>query len=279
MFKKIFLYLVLFAILLSGCAKKEVFDISLIPNEHSEAVIEINDGRPYFTKEELDGADTAYEEYGELDDLDRATYAMASIDRSLMPTTERADISFIHPTGWHSDRYDFIAQENLYNRCHLIARSLTAEDANEKNLITCTSYMNTEAMLPYEEALASYIKETDNHVLYRVTPIYYGEELVARGVLMEAQSIEDDAISFCVFAYNEEPGVIIDYATGDNYEDTSYLEVGEFREYIINTNTRKFHYPDCPSVDDIASDNKKRYEGTRADLISKDYEPCGRCKP
>ena len=281
MFKKIISAIFIVLLLMSGCTKKEekIFDITSLPEEYSEAVIEINGGKPYFTKEELEEAQVVYEEYGALDELGRATYAMASIDQSLMPTTERGDISFIHPTGWHSDRYDFIDQENLYNRCHLIARSLTAEDANERNLITGTRYMNTEGMLPYEEMVAHYIHETDHHVLYRVTPIFYGDDLVARGVLMEAQSIEDDEISFCIFAYNVEPGIIIDYATGDNHEDTSMMDDGKIEEFIINTNTRKFHHLDCKSVDDIGPDNKEYYKGTRADLINKHYEPCGACAP
>ncbi len=251
--KRLLCVLFIIVLCLSGCEKDTVtndslFSLDELASFKDRAFIEVNNNKPYFTYDELQRANEAFEEYGELDELGRCTYAIASVDQSLMPTTERGDISMIHPSGWHSDRYDFIDQENLYNRCHLIGRMLTGEDANKQNLITGTRYMNTQGMLPFEEEVADYIKETNHHVLYRVTPIFMGDELVARGVLMEAKSIESDAIEFCVFAYNVQPGVTIDYNTGDNHLDESFFEGDEQNDYVLNTNTLKFHLPDCENI-------------------------------
>ncbi len=188
-----------------------------IPPYSGEPAVEVNDNQPFFTEDEI--TTEVFETYSNLDALGRCGTAYANICRELMPTEARGDIHEIHPTGWHSSRYDFIDGESLYNRCHLIAHELAGEDANEKNLITGTRYFNVDGMQPYENAVADYVYETNGHVLYRVTPLFDGDNLVADGVLMEAYSVEDGGrgICYCVFCYNVQPGIIIDYATGDNW--------------------------------------------------------------
>ncbi len=181
----------------------------------------INDDQPFFVDEDM--STEAFENYSELDGLGRCGVAYANLCRELMPVEERGEIGYIRPTGWVQEKYEGIIPSDppyLYNRCHLIAYCLTAEDANEKNLITGTRYMNVEAMLPFEERVANYLDAHDNHVLYRVTPVFKGTNLVADGVLMEAYSVEDHGkgICFCVFCYNVQPGIEIDYGTGDSRE-------------------------------------------------------------
>jgi DNA-entry nuclease len=176
----------------------------------------------------------------------------------------------------------------LYNRCHLIGFQLTGENANKQNLITGTRYLNIEGMLPFENMIADYIKETGNHVLFRVTPIFVGNELVARGVHMEAYSVEDggDGISFSVFAYNVQPGIEIDYATGLSClsgetlppAETTGAPTGD-RTYILNTASKKFHYESCSYAVDLSEANKAVFTGSRDALTADGYEPCGRCKP
>lgn len=188
-----------------------------IPDASPDAYVVVNDNVPEFTEKEL--TDEAYECYSELDSLNRCGYAMACIGKELMPTEERGSIGQVKPSGWHTVKYDFVDGKYLYNRCHLIGFQLSGENANEKNLITGTRYMNVEGMLPFENMVADYVKETGNHVLYRVTPVFDDNNLVARGVQMEALSIEDDGegISYNVFVYNKQPGVEIDYATGESH--------------------------------------------------------------
>lgn len=187
-----------------------------VPPFSGEPYVIINDNEPDFT--EADMVSTGYEYYSNLDFLGRCGYAMACIGTEMMPTEERGSIGQIKPSGWHTVKYDFVDGKYLYNRCHLIGFQLTGENANECNLITGTRYLNVEGMLPFENMVADYVKETGNHVLYRVTPIFDGAELVARGVQMEAKSVEDngEGICFNVFAYNNQPGVTIDYATGES---------------------------------------------------------------
>ena len=176
----------------------------------------VNSNVPYFS--ELDYTDIAFESYGELDYLGRCTGAYACLGIETMPTEKRESISHIKPTGWQSVRYDFIDGESLYNRCHLIGFQLSGENANERNLITGTRYMNVEGMLPFENMVADYIKETNNHVLYRVTPVFDGKNLIASGVTIEALSVEDmgEGICFNVLCHNVQPYVKIDYADGDS---------------------------------------------------------------
>ena len=199
---------------------------------------------------------------------------------------ERDSISSVKPSGWKNNDYgDLVDGGYLYNRCHLIGWQLSAENANFKNLITGTRYLNIEGMLPFENMVADYIKETENHVLYRVTPIYDGDDLVAQGVEMEAMSVEDNggSILFDVFCYNVQPGVDIDYATGDNWlagdKDTSSNPKEEGHSYVLNTASKKFHEPNCSGASKIGADNRREYTGSREDLLSQGYEACGICKP
>ena len=194
-----------------------------------------------------------------------------------MPTEDRESISSVTPTGWINRQYD---GEYLNNRCHLIGFQLTGENANEENLITGTRYMNVDGMLPFENLVADYVTETDNHVLYRVTPVFEGQNLVASGVQMEAWSVEDegDGVCFNVYVYNVQPGVTIDYATGESWQEGAEPSDGDVT-YILNTSSHKFHYPDCAGVANMSDANKETYTGSREDLIAQGYEPCGQCKP
>ena len=180
---------------------------------------EVNRGQPNFTEADL--IPESYEYYGELDYLGRCTVAEACVGQDLIPTEKRGNIGSVKPTGWVVAKYDFVDGKYLYNRCHLVGYQLSGENANRGNLITGTRYMNVDGMLPFENMIADYVKETGNHVMYRVTPIFEGDNLVASGVQMEAKSIEDngEAICFNVFVYNVQPNVIIDYATGESYEE------------------------------------------------------------
>ncbi len=192
-------------------------DLDSVPEfDGVNSYVIINENIPFFTDEEK--VTESYEEYGELDALGRCTVAIACVGIDLMPTESRGDISSVKPSGWQSIKYDFISGKYLYNRCHLIGFQLSGENANKRNLITATRYLNVEGMLLFEDQVADYVKEENNHVMYRVTPIFNGDELVARGVLMEAWSVEDngDGICFCVYIYNVQPGVIIDYETGSS---------------------------------------------------------------
>lgn len=260
------------------------FSLEDIPAYSGEPYAVVNDNVPYFTEDDL--TTESYEYYSTLDELSRCGYAMACIGIDLMPTEEREDISEVYPTGWEQNEYDFVDGGYLYNRCHLIGFQLSGENDNELNLITGTRYMNVEGMLPFENLVADYVEETSNHVLYRVTPVYDGDNLLASGVLLEAVSVEDDGegLEFNVFCYNVQPGVEIDYTTGENWvSDSSSSESGEVdndeTNYILNTNSLKFHYPDCSSVSDMSEKNKSEYTGSRDELIEEGYEPCGRCNP
>ena len=197
-----------------------------IPKYDGKAYVTIGDGIPEFDADDMEAK--AFEEYYELDELGRVTGAYAKLGVELMPKKSRGDIYMIKPTAWQSSRYDFVDGQSLYNRCHLIAHQLAGEDANERNLITGTRYMNTEGMLAFEEMVGDFIRETKMHVMYRVTPHYEGDNLLASGVEMEAYSIEDDGDGICfhVYAYNVQPDVLISYATGYNcLEETAYDEV------------------------------------------------------
>lgn len=192
----------------------EPSQVSKIPPYSGEPYAALNGNEPYFEPEEL--TEEPFEIYSELDALGRCGEAYANICRELMPAEERGSIGSVKPAGWHTVKYDFIEGKYLYNRCHLIGFQLAGENANKRNLITGTRYLNAAGMLPFENLVADYVKETDNHVLYRVTPIYDGDNLIANGVRIEARSVEDDGIRFNVFCYNVQPGVIIDYRTGES---------------------------------------------------------------
>ncbi|MBE5914143.1 MAG: hypothetical protein E7274_08780 [Pseudobutyrivibrio ruminis] len=178
----------------------------------------VNDNVPYFSEEDLTRTD-AFETYSELDSLGRCGVAYANICQELMPTEPRGEIGSVKPSGWHTVNYhEYVDGNYLYNRCHLIGYQLSGENANEKNLITGTRYLNVEGMLPFEDKVAEYVEETGNHVLYRVTPVFEGDNLVASGVQMEAYSVEDQGtgVMFNVYCYNVQPGITIDYATGES---------------------------------------------------------------
>ena len=292
------------------------FNAADVPAYSGKPYTAVNNNEPYFTSDNL--TTEAFENYSELDALGRCGVAYANVCLETMPTEKRGSISEVKPTGWHSVKYDNVDGKSLYNRCHLIGYQLTAENANQQNLITGTRYLNVDGMLPFENMVADYVKETDNHVLYRVTPIFTGDNLVADGVLMEGYSVEDegDGICFCVYAYNVQPGITIDYATGDSWlssekgnsdsssggnsavsqsaadksgtqqaavQTESVKETSEpvstGTEYILNTNTKKFHYPSCSSVKQMKASNKKEYTGSRDDLIAQGYDPCKKCNP
>ena len=193
------------------------YNIDNIPDYSGYAFVYINGNVPFFEENEKNTEE--FEEYGELDRLGRCTYAYANVSKGLMPTTKRDSIVGVRPSAWRISKYDFIDGKYLYNRCHLIGYQLTGENANEKNLITCTRQMNTGTMLEYENKVASYVKKTGNHVLYRVTPVFEEDNLLAKGVIMEGLSIEDDEIKFNIFVYNVQDGVIIDYSNGDNFPE------------------------------------------------------------
>lgn len=253
-----------------------------------EPYVVINDNNPDFT--EADMTTASFESYGELDGLGRCTTAYANIGKDLMPTEKRGSIGEVKPTGWQTAKYDNVDGKYLYNRCHLIGYQLTGENANAKNLITGTRYLNVDGMLPFENMVADYIKETNNHVLYRVTPVFSGDNLVASGVHMEAESVEDngDGILFNVYCFNAQPGIAIDYATGDSHQDDSIVAdasksttaaEANVQTYILNTNTKKFHKESCNSAKSMDASNKKIYTGSRQELIDMGYEACGVCKP
>ncbi len=275
----------LLIMVLSGCAPTasdtaEVVALSDVPEFSGEPYVVINDNEPSFPAEDF--TSEGFEEYSPLDDLGRCGVAYANVGLETMPTEERGSISNVKPTGWKSVQYDFVDGKSLYNRCHLIGFQLTGENANRQNLITGTRYMNVDGMLPFENLVADYVKETENHVLYRVTPIFEGDNLVASGVQMEAQSVEDkgEGVCFNVYVYNNQPGVTIDYATGDSWvSDEAPSDTSKESTYILNTSSRKFHKPDCGSVETISASNKKSYTGTREELINQGYEACGKCKP
>lgn len=267
----------------NGAAKYNVANaesLDEVPEYEGAPYVAINGNEPKFSDSERQK--TSYEEYSSLDGLGRCQVAKANIGEDLMPTEKRESIFEVKPSGWKNKKYDNVDGGYLYNRCHLIGFQLTAENANEKNLITGTRYMNTEGMLPFENMVADYIKETGNHVLYRVTPVYEGDNLVASGVQMEAESVEDkgESISFNVYVYNVQPGVEIDYKTGDNWpaEDEKRDTVDE-TDYILNTSTKKFHKPFCPGIRDMKEKNKKSFTGKRESLIKDGYSPCGMCRP
>lgn len=253
-----------------------------VPAFFGDPYVVINDNEPEFSEEDI--TETAYEYYSELDALGRCGYAMACIGKEIMPTEDRGSIGQVKPSGWQTVKYDFVDGKYLYNRCHLIGFQLTGENANVCNLITGTRYLNVEGMLPFENMVADYVKETGNHVLYRVTPVYDGAALVARGVQMEARSVEDDAegISFNVYAYNNQPGVSINYTDGTSTlaeaEPTVNTDAPD-GGYILNTSSKKFHQAGCKQGQETKAENKQDYTGNREELLKIGYSPAGCCEP
>lgn len=202
--------------ILSG-SSEEAVSLSEIPAYSGDAYVVINENVPFFTDKEI--TDQSYESYSALDMYGRCGVTIACIGQDIMPTEERGAIGMIKPSGWHTVKYDIVDGKYLYNRCHLIGYQLSGENANEKNLITGTRYLNVVGMLPFENEVADYVEETGNHVMYRVTPIFEGNNLVASGVEMEALSVEDNGQGVCfhVYVYNVQPGITIDYATGESW--------------------------------------------------------------
>ena len=333
-------------------AGRRDFDLDMVPVYSGNAYADINDDIPFFTEDELTAE--PFQEYWPLDEFGRCTGAFACIGPELLPTEVRENQSAATPAGWHSVKYDGIDGGYLYNRCHLIGYQLTGQTVNEKNLITGTRYMNLEGMLPFENSVRMYVEGTGNHVLYRVRPYYRGGNLLAEGVLMEAKSIEDPLVQFCAFCYNVQPGIEIDYATGESFakgvtageagageeasgeealgeeasgeeasgvvasgeavtkdavaednasdggeilaivgdpglgdresparsiEDETSAEEPVETTYILNTNTKRFHYPYCNSVKDMKDKNKRETTQSRDEIIGQGYQPCKRCNP
>ena len=267
---------------LSGCMMPPAegtatsFSLEDIPAYAGDPYVVIDDNQPDFPEEDRTSTES-FETYSPLDALGRCGAAYANVGQDLMPTEDRGSISSVTPSGWINKEYD---GEYLYNRCHLIDFQLTGENANEENLITGTRYMNVDGMLPFENLVADYVKETDNHVLYRVTPVFEGQNLVAGGVQMEAWSVEDagDGVCFNVYVYNVQPGITIDYATGESWQEGTEPSDGDVT-YILNTNSHKFHYPDCAGAASMSDANRQEYTGSREDLIAQGYTPCGQCDP
>ena len=266
--------------LIIGTTDTRVDTLDDIPPFSNEPYVILNDNKPLFTDDML--STEAYEFYSELDDLGRCGYVMACVGTEIMPTQERGEIGMVKPTGWHTVKYDVVDGKYLYNRCHLIGYQLTGENANKCNLITGTRYLNIDGMLPFENLIADYVQETGNHVLYRVTPIFEDDNLLATGVQMEGFSVEDNGAEICfnVFAYNAQPYIEIDYVTGVS-KLVSDVAVEEPKEanvtYIINRNSKKFHRFDCYLVDDIKPQNKKETDYTKEQLENLGYSPCKIC--
>ncbi len=293
----LFAVLILISVLLSfsscfGNTENKSYDLDEIPPYSGEAYIEINGNEPFFEQEEIRVREL--EEYAELDALGRCGAAYACIGKETMPTDKREEIGSVTPSGWeynnvsNNKRYDFVEGGYVYNRCHLIGFQLAGENANEKNLITGTRYLNIEGMLVFEDMIADYVKPTGNHVLYRVTPIFENENLVASGVLLEAVSIEDggEGLKFCVYSFNVQPGVSINYFSGQNVASGEALppvteEPSENYSYIINKSSKTVHRFDCSSVSTIAEANREEFEGEEELLFEeyRGYKACGKCLP
>ena len=289
--------------------------VSSIPKYSGSPYIAINNNVPFFSDNDL--SLNSYEKYSDLDKLGRCGVAVANIGKDIMPTEERGSIGSVKPTGWHTVKYDGIDGNYLYNRAHLIGYQLTGENANTKNLITGTRYMNVSGMLPFENMVADYVKETNNHVLYRVTPIFENNNLLASGVLIEAKSVEDNGkgILFNVYCYNVQPNIEINYANGEsskvkenvvvdksNDKSTSNVSASNtattnsnkktdtneklnnsdastsnIKSLVLNTNTMKYHTTGCSSAKKISEKNKKEYTGTEQALIDQGYTACKIC--
>lgn len=269
-------------------ASEVSISLSDIPAYSGQPYTVVHDNKPYFKDSDL--TKKSYEYYSPLDDLGRCGPAVASIGKDLMPTKKRESIGMVKPSGWHTVKYDGIEGNYLYNRSHLIGYQLTGENANEKNLITGTRYMNADGMEPFESMTADYIKETNHHVLYRVTPLFKDNNLIAGGVLMEAESVEDqgEGITFCVYCYNVQPGITIDYSNGNSRKTgntvTDTVKKSDPKTtvssdvYIGNIHSKIFHHSWCTSVSKIKKKNQITFS-TRKDAISMGYKPCKRCNP
>ena len=291
--------------------KSVAVNIKNVPQYSGTPYVEINNNEPSFSENDVDRV----EEYSELDKLGRCGPAFANVGKEIMPTNPRESIRDIRPSGWHTVKYDDIIEDRyLYNRCHLIAFMLAGENANERNLITGTRYFNVEGMLPFENQVADYVQSTGNHVLYRVRPIFKGDDLVARGVQMEAKSVEDGGkgVSFNVYCYNVQPGIRINYKDGSSQPESKVQKNKNNKSnktkktkktkkkqtnkpktkqkaeadngpqvslhYIANTNTKKFHISTCRAVKMMKAKNMDESDD-RDELISRGFVPCKICWP
>ncbi|SFG43606.1 DNA-entry nuclease [Lachnospiraceae bacterium C7] len=280
------------------------FDLSSVPAYSGTAYVAVNNNTPYFSNSDL--TTKSFEKYSDLDNMGRCGVAYACVGKDIMPTEKRGPIGMVKPSGWKTTKYDNVDGKYLYNRCHLIGYQLTGENANDKNLITGTRYLNVDGMLPFENMVADYVKETNKHVLYRVTPIFEGNNLVASGVLMEGKSVEDNGASilFNVYCYNVQPGISINYANGDSKANDSSNDLNNSNNdvtkqndstnasessnddnvvhtYVININTGVYHRDTCDSVNQIKDSNKEIFTGTKAQLLEKyaNLRPCKNCNP
>ena len=259
-------------------------DFSELPAYDGIAHITVNDGEPFFEEEDL--SSEPFEQYSELDTRGRCGAAYACLNLELMPTEERGVIGDIRPSGWHTQKYDIIPDLYLYNRCHLIGYQLTGENDNERNLITGTRYFNIEGMLPVENEVADYIRRSSDHVLYRVTPYFKDDDLLCSGVLIEARSVSSSDLRICEYCYNVQPDIEIDYSDGSSRQieevpdnEMAGTVIPEGTTYVLNTNSFKFHKPECDSVGDMKPKNMEFFSGTREEVMKMGYDPCGRCNP
>ena len=282
-------------------------EVEELPQYTGEPFVILHGDVPLFTEEDKQSITGV--SYSNLDELGRCGPAYGRIGPETIPSVQRGTIGDVKPSGWHTVRYDNLIEDRyLYNRCHLIAYQLAGANAEERNLITGTRYLNINGMLPIENKVLDYINGTGNHVLYRVTPVFEGDNLVASGVVMEAWSVEDKgkSIQLCRYLFNVQPGVVIDYSTGDSYEENIYLldpselefeiiqnesgtraisrqmsvtESTDDITYVLNINTMRFHKPTCPSVEDMKEKNREYSYSTREELIEQGYKPCGSCNP
>lgn len=291
---------------LTGCdpfaQNTPVINLEQVPPYSGTAYVELNGNKPDFSQESNCGF--GVERYSPLDLLGRCGETFACVGPETMPTEERGAIGQVKPSGWHLVKYDCVDGKYLYNRCHLIGYQLSGENANVCNLITGTRYLNVEGMLPFENRVADYVEKTGNHVLYRVTPIFKDTELVARGVQMEARSVEDSGAGICfnVYVYNVQPGVEINYATGESWlaqeQEEEVPQLPEFpfvipempqeelrpepepgEGFVLNLNSKKIHLPDCSGVADMSPKNKQVTVESLSSLLERGYTPCGQCKP
>lgn len=268
-----------------------VSTLSAIPLYEGTDYVVLQNNQPDFYVWQI--SSTPYVLFSKLDALGRTGAAMACLGPETLPTQARGSMGNAYPSGWQATQYDDLGEDRyLYNRSHVIAFMLCGDNATPENLFTGTRYLNTGSMVIFESQVADYISRTKNHVIYRCTPVYAGEDLVASGVQIEAYSVEDrGALCFNVFAFNIQPGIVIDYATGESVQEgaeTSATDVDRSGPqateapkvtYVLNTNTKKFHYPNCSSVKDIKDNHRKNFYGTREEVVAAGYVPCGRCHP
>lgn len=294
MITRVFACVMVLLLSLTACAApttpisvtETIYTVDTVPAFNGNPYVAINGNEPIFAEAEL--VTEGYERYAPLDVLGRCGEAMACVGPETMPTEERGSIGSVKPSGWQTVKYDNIDGKYLYNRCHLIGYQLTGENANVENLITGTRYLNMEGMLPFENMIADYVKETGNHVLYRVIPLFDGVNLVARGVHMQAISVEDDGagVSFNVYAYNAQPGIEIDYLNGNSVKvggqsstTVAATTVVSQRQYVLNTSSKKVHLPECSSVASMSAANKRVVNETKEALLAQGYELCKSCNP